>query len=193
MPEKKREEYVRVLDVLPQGHPEDDRPAYQKDPITQVVGEDGFVLLEVVPKEDANPKLAGRLYVGSDERDVVDHVKRRVGYEDLTHTGQAELQGVVEDIVEDREDYFVKWFNQAQPISTRMHMLELLQGIGKKLQRSILDERRRGDFESFEDLEERVSGLHNPKRLVAKRIVQEIKDEDCKYYAFTRAPASRDR
>lgn len=188
MPEKKREEYVRVLDFLPQGHPEDTRPAYQKEPLVQAVGEDGFVILEVVPKEDASPRIGGRLYVGSGEREVVDHIKRRIGYGDLTHSAQAELPSVIEEIVMDREDYFVKWFNQAQPISTRMHMLELLQGIGKKLQRAILDERRTGEFESFEELEERVSGLHHPERLVAKRIVQEVEGDNVKYYAFTRAP-----
>lgn len=191
MPGEKRETYVRVLDFLPKGHPDDTRPAYQRDAILQTVGEDSFVLLEVVPREGievGDVSKNDRLYVGEEEREVVDHVKRRIGYEELTSTAQAELPYVVEEVVAEDEERFLEFYNKAQPISTRKHMLELLQGIGKKLQRAILDERRRGDFESFEDLDERVPELHHPEKLVAKRIVQEIEDEDVKYHVFTRSP-----
>lgn len=188
MGENKRETYVRVLDVLPRGHPEDPRPAYQREPLLQTVGEDGFVLLEVVPREDAEVSNYERIYVGEDERDVVDHVKSRVGYEELTSGAQTELPYVVEDIVEESEERFLEFFNRAQPITTRQHMLELLQGIGKKLMWAILDERKKGDFESFEDLEERVDELHHPEKLVAKRVVQEIENGSLKYHVFTRSP-----
>ncbi|MBS1263999.1 MAG: hypothetical protein MAG715_01194 [Methanonatronarchaeales archaeon] len=189
MPEEKRETYVRVLDFLPRGHPEDKRPAYQKERLIQTIGEEGFVLLEVVPGDEVEevPRYE-RLYVGEGERDVVDHVKRRIGYEDLTHSAQAEVPYVVEEIVKEDEDRFVDFFNRAQPISTRQHMLELLQGIGKKLMWAIVEERKKGDFESFEDLEERVPELHHPEKPVTKRIVQEVEDGSVKYYVFTRAP-----
>jgi putative nucleotide binding protein len=59
-----------------------------------------------------------------------------------------------------------------------------LPGIGKKLRNNVLDERKRGRFESFEDLEERIAGLHDPKGVLAERILEEIRDEDLKYRAF---------
>ena len=37
-----REQYVRVLDYLPHGHPDDPHPVYRKKPIIHVVGEDNF-------------------------------------------------------------------------------------------------------------------------------------------------------
>ncbi len=40
-----REQYVRVLDYLPHGHPEDPHPVYKKRPIVDSVGEENFTLL----------------------------------------------------------------------------------------------------------------------------------------------------
>jgi putative nucleotide binding protein len=62
--------------------------------------------------------------------------------------------------------------------------LNLLPGIGKKLRNNILDARKRGPFESFEDLEERVSGLHRPKEVLVERILEELRDDDLKYKTF---------
>ncbi|MFB6176601.1 MAG: DUF655 domain-containing protein, partial [Halobaculum sp.] len=66
----------------------------------------------------------------------------------------------------------------------RLHQLNLLPGIGKKLRNNILDERKRGPYESFEDLEDRVSGLHNPREVLVDRIVEEIREDDLKYQTF---------
>ncbi|OKY79210.1 MAG: putative RNA-binding protein [Candidatus Methanohalarchaeum thermophilum] len=181
---KKREENIWTLDFLPRGHPEDDRPSYKKDALIQGIGEDYFMLLEAVPKEDKTVSQYDKLYIGSGERDIVDHVKRRIGYSDLTHSAQIELPYVLEEIIKDKEDKFVKFFNDAQPVTTRQHMLELLPGIGKKLMWNILDERDKKDFDSFKDLSERVGGVHNPEKVIAKRIMEEIKGEDIKYHLF---------
>ena len=64
--------------------------------------------------------------------------------------------------------------------------MNLLPGIGKKLRNTILDERKRKPFESFEDLHERVSGLHNPKEVLVDRIQEELRDDDLKYRIFVR-------
>jgi len=44
-------------------------------------------------------------------------------------------------------------------------MLELLPGIGKKLMWGIIEEKKKGKFENFKNLVERVKGLHAPKNL----------------------------
>lgn len=183
---KKREEYIRVLDFLPRGHPEDDRPSYQKEKLIQGVGEDYFMLLEMVPKEDEAPNQYDRLYVGSGKREVVDHVKRRISYDDLTHGSQVELPYVIEEIIKDNEKEYLSFFNEAQPITTRQHALELLPGIGKKLMWKIIDEREEKEFESFEDLAERINGINDPARILSKRIEKEIKGEDIKYHLIVK-------
>ncbi|MCD6456338.1 MAG: DUF655 domain-containing protein, partial [Methanophagales archaeon] len=40
-------------------------------------------------------------------------------------------------------------------------------------------------FSGFEDLTKRVKGLHHPEKIIAKRIEEEIIDENMKYKIFT--------
>ncbi len=181
---KKRETYARVLDFLPYGHPDDSRPVYQKKPLVQAIGEDKFVLMELSPKRDKTVVVYERVYIGEGEREVIDHVIKRLRYKELTPTAKMELPFLLEKIVKDDEKRFIRIFNEAKPITTRLHTLDLLPGIGKKLMWAILEERRKGEFSDFEDLTKRVKGLHHPERIIAKRIEEEIIDEDVKYKIF---------
>ena len=36
----------------------------------------------------------------------------------------------------------------------------------------------------LEDLEERISGLHNPREVLVERIMEELRDDDLKYKTF---------
>ncbi|MFB6138622.1 MAG: DUF655 domain-containing protein, partial [Halobacteriaceae archaeon] len=92
----------------------------------------------------------------------------------------------VEEIVEADERRFVDFYNEAQPVTTRLHSLDLLPGIGETLRNNVIDARKRGPFESFEDLEERVSGLHDPESVLVERILDELREEDLKYRLFAR-------
>ena len=49
---KSKEEYAIVLDFLPNGYSNDDRPMFKKTPIVQAIGKNNFTLLELVPKKD---------------------------------------------------------------------------------------------------------------------------------------------
>ena len=182
-PEK--EEYGWVLDYLPYGSTDDRRPSYQKKPLVQAVGDKFFVLMELVPKDGMVPEIQSRVYIGEGDRDVIDHVKTRIHFGDLSHGAQLELPFIVEKCVEGQEERFVKFFNDAHPITTRLHMLELLPGIGKKLMWAIIDERKKGEFKNFADLHERVGGVHSPQKIVAHRIEEELKDDRIKYRLFT--------
>lgn len=183
--EKQREAYVRVIDFLPYGHPDDSRPVYQKKPLIQAIGEDRFVLMELSPKKDKIPEMYDRLYIGEGEREVIDHVIKRLRYEELTPTAKVELPYVLEIIVKEYEERFIKAFNNAKPITTRLHTLDLLPGIGKKLMWAIVEERKKGEFANFEDLTKRVKGLHHPEKILAKRVEEEITVEQIKYKLFT--------
>ncbi|MCS3924515.1 DUF655 domain-containing protein [Methanosalsum natronophilum] len=186
-----KESYAWTLDYLPYGNPTDKRPTYQKKPLVQAVGEEFFVLMELVPKEGMVPEPQSRIYIGDGERDSIDHVKHRIKYDELTHGAQLELPFALEKIVMYSEKRFVDFFNEAHPITARLHMLELIPGIGKKLMWAIIDEKKKGDFKDFGDLAERVSGLHSPGKVaksVAHRIEDELKDDNIKYRLFTTSP-----
>ncbi|MEX2752324.1 MAG: DUF655 domain-containing protein, partial [Candidatus Freyarchaeota archaeon] len=114
----------------------------------------------------------------------IDHVQRRIRYEDLTPTAKSELPFVIEKIVQLREKEFVDFFNNARPITTRMHQLKLIPGIGKKTMWLILEERKKEPFKSFENISSRVR-MPEPKKAIVNRIMSELKGED-KYYLFTR-------
>ena len=178
------EDYVRILDHLPQGHP--DRSRFEREPTAYALGEDEFKLFELVPKEGATLIAGDRAYIGKEaERlDAIQHVKRRIGFEELTTAAQNELPLVIAQIVKEKEDRFVRFFNEAQAITTRFHMLELLPGLGKKTMWAILEERKKGAFRSFEDIAKRVPMVHHAEKLLAKRIEMEIANPGEKYHLF---------
>lgn len=180
-PEK--EKIAWILDYLPMGHPDDTRPTHQKKPLIQAIGEKRFVLMEAYPREDAPIMVADRVEL--DDTTKIQQVKRRISYKDLTNSAQKELPYIIEKIILENEDRFINFFNDAYPITTRLHMLELLPGIGKKLMWAIIEERERGKFKSFKELTERVKGLHTPEKLIAHRVEEELKDDNIKYRVFT--------
>jgi putative nucleotide binding protein len=187
----KKEDVACILDYLPYGHVSNAMASYQKKPVIQAIGEKSFVLMELTPKEDAVPGVGSMVYIGSGERDVIDHVNRRIGYEELSHGSQLELPYALQKIVLDHEAKYLRFFNDAGPLTTRMHALELLPGIGKKLMWAILNERKKRPFESFQDLSKRVKGIYNPEKLIAKRIEDEIMDDKIKYRIFAAEPRRR--
>ncbi len=184
---KKYEDNGYILDFLPEGHPDEDKPPRFREPIAQLLGENYFTLLEVVPREDVQVSPQERVYIGKKNRERIERVKRRISYEKLTSAAKAELPPVVERIIEENQDKYLEFFNEASPITSRYHQFELIPGIGKKLMWAIIEERENKPFESFEDLKERVKSLPNPKKMIAKRIEKELKGED-KYSIFVRRP-----
>jgi len=171
-----------VLDYLPHGRTEDDRPQYQKQPLVYALDVADFRLYEVVV-EDPDFTIGDR--VALDDAPGVERF-HEVEYGDLSGGAQSELDYAVEDLVAAEEERFVDFYNDAQPITLRLHQLNLLPGIGKKLRNAILDERKRRPFEGFEDLEARVSGLHGPDEVLVERILEEVREDDLKYRTFAR-------
>jgi putative nucleotide binding protein len=182
------EEIAYVLDYLPQGRPAELRMSYQREELVQAVGESFFTLLELIPRRDVQFSSRERLTIGKDGSDKIDHVKGRIQYEDLTATARNELPVVIENIISASEAKFVRFFNTAGPITTRLHQLQLLPGIGKKTMWEILDERKKKPFSSFQDLVQRVR-IQDPRKVIVKRILMEFQNED-KYQVFTWKPKS---
>ena len=180
-------EYAVVLDVLAHGRSDADEPQYRRSPVAYAVAEDTFALYELTLTDDADITIDDRIAIRPDFDPGIDR-GRQTDYEGLTDGARSELEYVVEEIVEADERRFVDFFNEAQPVSLRLHQLNILPGIGDKLRDTILEKRKRHPFESFDDLEAKVDGLHDPKGTIVDRILQEIRDEDdLKYKLFVRS------
>ncbi len=185
--EQRRETHAIILDFLQNGYPFDRRPAHIKTSIAHGLGVTKFALLELVPNKDVKLQPFQRVYIGDEEasRDLIHHVTGRIGMNKLTQTARSELPHAIKAVVEDREQEFVAFFNKAQPMSTRMHALELLPGVGKKHMKEILEAREEKPFASFEDLKVRVKTLADPKKVVIQRILNEIEGKE-KHCLFVR-------
>jgi len=177
-----------VLDFLPKG-----RAVGKPEPLAQVIGEKFFRLLEIVIKPGVVLKHGDKIYIGDGEWKEVERVKRRISANDLTSFAKNELPFTIEKIVRDNEQRYVDFFNKSQPISTRVHQMELLPGVGKKHMFDILDERKKGPFKSFEDLRNRIKFLPEPVSIIVKRILQEIENDNERFRLFAVGPPTRDR
>lgn len=175
-----KDKWAIVLDFLPEGHPGLGKP----EPIAQAVGEKYFSLLEVVSRKDIELEVGDRIYIGEGTREKVKYIKKSISLEELTTLARSELEGVIKDLINEADERFVNFFNNATPISTRMHSLELLPGIGKKHMWEIIEARKEKPFESYEDLKERVPSIPDPKKLLFKRIMTELKGEDPRHRIF---------
>lgn len=172
--ERTKEENAIVLDFLPNGYPFDERPMYMKTPVAQALGNEHFILLELVPKKGIHLQMYEEVYIGDGKRDRVHHIAGKIPLSKLTRTAKSELDFAIKDIVNKNEKRFVDFFNSARPLSTRMHQIELLPGVGKKHMWEILNAREEKPFESFEDLKKRVKLIPDPEKLIIKRILEEL-------------------
>ena len=168
---RKYEEYAYILDFTPRGKSITVRG--REGVIIQAIGEERLTLLELLGVQNANVEIGERLYIGREGRDKVASVLGRLEYNDVSQTSKNELPTIVEKIVVANEKRFVEYINMSQPITPRIHALELIPGIGKTYMMTIIKERDKKKFENFTELQSRV-GLRDPAKLVTKRIIEEI-------------------
>ncbi len=176
-----KEEYAIILDFLPFG----DAKRGRNFPVAQAIGRDYFILLELTPKPGIELKPEEEVYIGSGQRDKINSILGKLRYDDLTPSARELLPKVIEKLVERHEKRFINWINKAQAITPRLHMLELLPGIGKKHLWEILEKREEKPFESFEDFKKRC-GI-DIKKAIVKRILIELQGLD-KYRLFVGVP-----
>ncbi|MGQ4833303.1 MAG: DUF655 domain-containing protein [Candidatus Asgardarchaeia archaeon] len=174
------EEYAYILDFLPEGY----FTSFQRrrEPVAQAIGDSYFTLLELTPKPGVIVEVGERVYIGRGFRQKIAHVKGKISYDDLTATAKSELPRILEEIVINKESFFIEFFNRAGPLTPKLHSIELLPGVGKKTMWEILEERKKRPFESFKDLSERTS-ISDPVKLIVKRIEIELQDNE-KYHIF---------
>jgi putative nucleotide binding protein len=177
------ENHAFILDFLPNGRQTE--RGFHREPLALAIGEDELKLLEIVPRPGAKFTGGQRIPLVPEggAPPLVDHVRRRVGYDELTVAARTELTNVLETMVRSNSARYLRFFNEAPAVSRRFHLLELLPGIGKKTMQQIVDERKRAPFQSFAEIEERLR-LKNPEKLIVARIEQELSGVDDKYRLF---------
>lgn len=171
---RKYEEYAYVLDFVPRGKSTTVRG--RDGIIITALGEDRLTILELLGVPNSTFEIGERVYIGKEGRTKVLSVLGRLEYENISPAAQSELIGVIEKIVIQNEQRFVDYLNNAQPLTPRIHALELIPGVGKTYMKTMLEEREKKKFVDFKDLQDRV-GLKEPVKQIAKRILEEITGE----------------
>ena len=165
-----KEENAIILDFLPYGYVMEQKMM----PIAQAIGTNGFTLLQLVPRRGEKFEVGEVAYIGDGKREKVQYILGRCPREKLTETAKIQLEEFIAKSVKEDEEKFLKFFNEAQAINTRLHQFELLPGLGKKHTKALLEARDEKEFESFEDIKTRVHNMPSPEKVVEKRIMEEL-------------------
>lgn len=173
-PPRKYEEYAYVLDFNSRGKSSTVRG--REGIIVTAIGEDRLTLLEVLGIPNSTFEIGEKIYIGKDGRTKVLSVLGKMEYDKISSSAQSELQTVVQTIVTANESKFVEYLNNARPLTPRIHALELIPGIGKTYMKTMLEEREKKKFESYQDLQDRV-GFKDPVKHISERIMDEITGE----------------
>ena len=140
------------------------------------IGEERLTLLEVLGVEDTIFEVGERIYIGKEGRSKIQSVLGKMTYEKISSSAKNEIPEIVKSIVRKNEQRFVDYLNNAQPLTPRVHALELIPGIGKTYLNSIIQEREKKPFQNYDDIESRA-GLKEPIKHLTQRILEEISGE----------------
>ncbi len=169
-----KEELAIILDYLPNGYPLERKMM----PIAQAIGKKNLVLLELVPRRGISLNPGEEVYIGEGKRDKIYYILGRLQKEKLTESAKNQLEEFIAKIVKEREKEFVEFFNKSEAINKRLHQIELLPGFGKRHMQEILAQRKEKEFESFEDMKNRIQNLPDPEKAIEKRILTELMNEE---------------
>lgn len=170
-PPRKYEEYAYVLDFNARGKSSTVRG--RDGIIITGIGEDRLTLLEILGIPNSTFEVGEKIYIGKEGRTKVLSVLGKMDYDRISSSAQTELDIVIEDIVTNNESKFIEYLNNARPLTPRIHALELIPGIGKTYMKTMLEEREKKIFESYQDLQDRV-GFKDPIKRISERILDEI-------------------
>lgn len=165
-----KEEYAIILDYLPNGYPLERKMM----PIAQAIGKKNLTLLELVPRRGVSLQIGEEAYIGEGKRDKIYYILGRLHREKLTESAKIELEEFIKKLVKEKEKEFVNFFNIAEAINKRLHQIELLPGFGKKHMLEIIKQRQEKEFESFEEMKNRLQNLPDPEKAIEKRILNEL-------------------
>ncbi len=141
-----------------------------------VVGTERFTLLHIELKEgvDVNPQDKILLTKYGDE---VEKINYRISYDNLSNSEKEELNRAIHRIILTDEKKYVNFFNRQSRDRMQLHFLD---GISRKAGTKIVSEREKKDFESFEDINKRVSIIDDSEELIFKRVFYELTEPNNK-------------
>ena len=141
-----------------------------------VVGTERFTLLHIELKDgvDVNPQDKILLTKYGDE---VEKINYRISYDNLSNSEKEELNRAIHRIILTDEKKYVHFFNRQSRDRMQLHFLD---GISRKAGTKIVSEREKKDFESFEDINKRVSIIDDSEELIFKRVFYELTEPNNK-------------
>ena len=161
---KKSEDYGLVLSSK---ESEDKKSA-------RIITTNHFQLVDFELNPDANLKVQDKVFIGKDN-DIIKQERAQLSYDDLNKKEEFEVEKAIHSIVITDEPKYVKFFNDQSKEASQLHKLD---GISRKLGSKILTEKEEnGDFESFEDIDNRVRFIESSKDLIVKRVLYELIEE----------------
>ena len=175
-------------DFLPIGVKSSDsfRKRYQ---VVTVVGSEKFSILRCYLKNQLNT-IAMSETIDLEELKNNFQLVKKLKPSEWSSTLKSEIEDAISHIVKNNEIKYVDFFNNAHLITTKLHQLKLLPGVGEKRLVQILKIRDQQPFISYEDIEKRLN--LNPIELITKRILEELESEQ-KYILFTKKYEERDK
>ena len=168
---RKYEEHAYVLDFKSRGKSITVRG--RTGVIVNAIGEERLALLEILGVENSTFDVGERIYIGKEGRTKVKSVLGKIDYTKMSILTQNEIPRIIELIVTKNEKRFVDYLNNAQPITPRIHALELIPGIGKTYMNVLIQEREKKLFESYSDMEKRT-GFKEPIKHLSQIFLEEI-------------------
>ncbi|MHA2364884.1 MAG: DUF655 domain-containing protein [Candidatus Hodarchaeales archaeon] len=183
--QKEREKIGRIIEVgedfLPSHHHQE--PYDKQYPFLIVIGKKHYSILKLFLKQHVSFAVSDQIDL--DKNKYLFLLIQRLSADKWTKELRKRIERHLKEIVSLNEREFVDFFNNAKPITSKLHQLKLLPGVGPKRMWSIIDDRKISIFSSYSDIEERT-GL-DPITLIVSRILEEL-ETDQKYRLFTKAP-----
>ncbi len=171
---------VLVLDYYPQGKSLSRKSAEAFNPLAVVISIDQMQFFDIILARGKDIQVSESLNV-SELKSTILKINR-IGFNELSDSAVDILPEMIKKIVSLTESRFTNFLNNARPLTTQMHQLQLLPGIGNKRLWQIIEARRKKPFEGFIDFTDRT-GISDPIGLFSNRILQEIEGGE-KYQIF---------
>ena len=124
----------------------------------------------------ANQALGARVYFGEDlsKREVVAEPLGMTRYRDLPNRAQFDMAEVIANIIRDLPEAYLSFYNRAGNLSLKMHAFELLQGVGPRKAREMVEARGRKGWSDLAALDSSCN--INSAELLAERLAMELAD-----------------
>lgn len=138
-----------------------------------VMGTNKFTLINIELNEGVELRPQEKILITKDS-DKVKKLNNRLSYDDLSNDELHEVEKAIHTIVITNENKYVDFFNRQSKEGTQLHFLD---GISRKNAIKVLDDKEKnGKFESFEDINKRISFIEDSEELIAKRVLYELRE-----------------